>query len=114
MNFAESMKGTMEMLDWSIRELAERMGNKYSIAYLRDVIDGKPFKEAREDIADALKDGFAILVRDSVVAAKYTKESADSAVKAFQRVVVSLDMSLEHAASLAARSCIRHITDKAV
>ena len=68
-NFADSLHKVLSLLGWSVEDLAGHMKNRYSIAFLQRVCEGRPLNEPERHIVktvlDALADKVAMTVEES-------------------------------------------------
>ena len=95
-NFVDSLEFALDLLGWSPEHLADHLGDKYSIEYLRSVCEGRPFGEVERDVVRVLVHGLSDKLKRSIMRAKLpdSEKVGEAAREAFVRIVNRFDLHL--------------------
>lgn len=90
----ETFEAIRRFLGWSFKELAGRMGNSYSEAYLKMVHQGRPLPEVEEKLIQTYIQGLAEQAVDSVFGLKVPQAIKTRLVANFSYVIRSSQLRL--------------------
>ncbi len=100
----ETFEAIRRFLGWSFKELAGRMGNSYSEAYLKMVHQGRPLPEVEEKLIQTYIQGLAEQAVDSVFGLKVPQAIKTRLVANFSYVIRSSQLRLKDVITLAERA----------
>ena len=104
-NFAHDLARALEILKWPLEQLEKKLGNRYSIRFLRQVFEGKPYPGVERDIAYAVSIGFADKVECAVGESGLPVGAGAAARQAYLDVVDQFSLRLHEMATLAEKIC---------